>query len=177
MIAGAFGAEQNTGGGVVIAAAERLEGALGTLERVWRERHLTLAMRFSEQEQRTEQLIQTLRVQASHWKSEVEKLSTQISQQHNFQQRAQKAEQELSYQRQRAQQWQEKAESWKEEARRAEEARVAALHKSSNGQVKQMLQDLDSNLEEAIDGLKEVITARANSAEPKDAPKVIGAGR
>jgi chromosome segregation ATPase len=138
----------------------RLDLALGRLEQAWRKSHLGLSARFNEKEQRTEQHIQTLRVQASHWKGEAEKLSTKLAHQDHFEQRAKKAEQELAYQRTRAQQWQEKAESWKEEARRSEEARVAALHNTSNPQIKQITQQIDSCLDEAITSLKQVAAYR-----------------
>ena len=163
MIEGAVGAEQNKSGGLISNAAAHLDAALSRLEQVWHAKQEHLIARINDKEQRAEQQIQTLRVQASHWKAEAERLSTQVAQQGVLQQRAQKAEQELSYHRQRAHQWHEKAESWKEEARRSEEARVAALHKSNSPQMKRVIQELDACLDETIESLKEVIETRTGS--------------
>lgn len=161
----------NKGEQALAPLKQRLDAALDRLEHVWHKSHLGLTARLNEKEQRTDQHIQTLRVQASHWKTEAERLSTKLAHQDHFEQKAQKAEQELSYQRTRAQQWQEKAESWKEEARRSEEARVAALHSPNNRQIKQIAEQIDSCLDEAITNLKQAIAQRAPLQEM---PKVMG---
>ncbi len=142
----------------------RLDKALDRLAHAWQHSHTALSAKLSEREQNAEQHIQTLRVQASHWRAEAERLSTKLDTQNQFEQRAQKAEQELAYQRQSAQQWQERAESWKEEARRSEEARVAALHKSlNNQQLTAIAGELDTCLGEAIDSLRQVLSKRSTA--------------
>lgn len=141
-------------------AIAKLDSALSHLETVWQNTHFGLRDKLNAGQQRFEQQIQSLRVQSAHWKAENEKLVTQLVHQHNFEQRLQKAEQELAFQRQQAKTFQEKAESWKEEARRSEEARVAALHNAGSVQVKNIAQEISKCLDETIEQLKEVIVSR-----------------
>ncbi len=202
---------KNIGSASVHKAVAQLDAALGRLELVCassRDRAEQLCL---EQEQRSDQHIQSLRVQSDHWRGEAERQASTLTQlrahenngrdkmadlevdlaqwRQRSQQWQEKAEQQaselvalrgrenkdrdkivdlesdLAQWRQRSQQWQEKVESWKEEARRSEEARVAALHRVGSAEVKALASEVGATIDNAINHVRAVLNRKKLKAE------------
>ena len=197
--------------GAVQGAVTQLDEALGRLELVCvssRDRSAGLRL---EQDQRTEQHIQALKVQSDHWRGEAERQASLLAQFRargdderdrladleadlaqwrqraaHWQREAEKQattltqlndhednardkitglETELGQWRHQAGQWQEKAESWKEEARRSEEARVAALHRVGSADVKALASEVGASIDEAIAHIGAVLNLKKLKVE------------
>ena len=109
------------------------------------------------------------RQRAAHWQREAEKQAATLTQLNDHEDNARGKitglETELAQWRHQASQWQEKAESWKEEARRSEEARVAALHRVGSADVKALASEVGASIDEAIAHIGAVLNRKKLKAE------------
>jgi len=152
--------DRNRGEEIAQGAQAQLDAALHRLEKTWQSVRGEASQQLEDHMQRAEQRIQALEVQLAYWKGEAEKALAQLTQQKDIAARLARAESGLADQKMLARQWQEKADSWKEEARRAEKARIAAIHNASTGEVKTIVAEIHACLDEAIGNIQEVVAGR-----------------
>ena len=137
---------------------KQLDEALNRLEDVWAQHLERSRGQADADEQKHEQYIESLKLQIAHWRSLSQKSEHEATQKLNAQK--QELERKFAQAQKEAKTWREKASSWKEEARRAEKARIAALHKGGLDEVKTLIAETDQLIGEAVGHIRSHIGMR-----------------